>query len=185
MILDIRGTNGSGKSYIVHHILKKFECVPIIDKCDGSNKVIIGYWCENLQLAIVGRYTTECGGCDTIKTAQGIEDRLRDFAERYPNVLLEGLMVSHTFGRYNKIARDIGNYYFLFLTTSLSKCIARIKGRRYRKGNRKPYDPYKKHAVVDDYAKVLSAKQSLIKEGRNVIELNWRNPITQVLEYLE
>lgn len=182
MILDIRGTNGSGKTWIVYQLFEKYGAEPITDEQD----IVIGYKLPTIPWVVMGRYTTKCGGCDTIKTAQGIEDRLYEFADKYYNVILEGLMVSHTFSRYNEIALTLGDYKFLFLTTPLKTCIKRIVARREARGVRKvPYDPWRKHAVVDDFEKVRRAKVKLTEAGRDVVDLDWKNPMPQVLELIE
>jgi hypothetical protein len=143
MILDIRGTNGSGKSYIPHNILQNFDYEFVLDT-EGDH---LGYYVPWLKLAIVGRYDSVCGGCDRIYSPGEVCDTVRALAEVYPNVMLEGLLVSHTFGRYDVLRQEFDDYRFLFLDTPEAICKERVIARRVEKGNHEPYDP--KNMVKD------------------------------------
>ena len=52
-ILDIRGTHGSGKSWLVHRLIKESKPEPEYIYEDGSNK---GVFLENRKTAVVGLY---------------------------------------------------------------------------------------------------------------------------------
>lgn len=183
MIIDIRGTNGSGKSWIIHYLLSHYAKEPILTPYHPRKKrETKGYLLTDFDAAIVGHYKRTCGGCDTMKTADAIEIRIRVFAKTYRKVILEGITVSHTFERYNQIAIDFNDdYYFLFLDTSLETCIERVKARREQRDNEKKFDP---RNVVSDYERVLVAKRKLTEAGRKVIALNHLDPIPQVMELL-
>lgn len=183
MIIDIRGTNGSGKSWVVHHLLDTLPTVNILTPYHPRKKrETLGYILTDYDAAVVGQYKRTCGGCDTIKTADKIEARIRVFARTYKKVILEGITVSHTFERYNNLALDLGDdYYFLFLDTTLETCIERVKARRVDRDNEKTFDP---RNVVSDYERVLVAKRKLTEAGRKVIALNHLDPIPQVMELL-
>lgn len=178
-VLDIRGTNGAGKSHIVHRLLAEYSGQQVVK----AGKVI-GYWMPSISWSVLGTYENQCGGCDSIKTANEICDRARLFYGRYSNVILEGITVSHTYKRYNDLALELGNYRFLFLTTPLEICIHRVKQRRVAKGNLKVFNPHKNLGLASDYDRVLAAKRNLLAAGRDVIDLNWRSPTSQVMKYL-
>lgn len=184
MLVDIRGTNGAGKSYIVRHLLDTYHKKPLFD----DNGKILGYSLRKKpKVGIVGRYETECGGCDGIKTAAMIEERIRDFMGRFEHLVFEGITISHTVTRYAGIADDVGidNYTFAILDTPLRTCIARVRARRRRKGNTKPFNPNKHMGLSYDYKRVREAtRDRLIAEGYTVVDLKHRNPIPQVMELL-
>lgn len=188
-VIELRGTNGAGKSTIVHSLLTEDGKTPIyLDHYLASGKnsqKVLGYHLHKIDCAICGTYETQCGGCDSIKTADDIEQRIRKFAGEYKHVIAEGITLSHTFGRYNELAVDLGDYYFLFLTTPVEVCIKRVLQRRREKGNTKPFDPYKKMGLVTDYERVQVAYRKLKAAGRNVIDLDYLNPMPQVMELLK
>jgi thymidylate kinase len=185
-ILDIRGTNGAGKSWIVHQLLEFYKETTYPIKLHDK---IIGYGIGDLSCGIVGSYERECGGCDSIKTAALIEGRVRAFAAQFPNVIFEGITVAHTYFRYNHLAKSLADkhaYHFLFLSTPLELCIERVRARRLAKGNVKEFNPEGNNGMglVSDYDRVLAAYTKLVKAGRSVITLDHRDPLPTVLNLL-
>ena len=67
ILIQLRGTSGSGKSYIAFKILKKYNFNPV-----KKDEKIIGYYAEDANLFIVGKYETACGGCDSLKSQDDI-----------------------------------------------------------------------------------------------------------------
>lgn len=62
MILNIRGTSGSGKTYLVRQIMEALgPPKPILDVEDR----VEGYELRG-NIRVVGSYERECGGCDTL-----------------------------------------------------------------------------------------------------------------------
>lgn len=179
-IIDIRGTHGSGKSYIPHTILQNYNSQPIME--DG---VEIGQFVPSLDLAVLGQYRTVCGGCDGIKTADEVVRRVQLFSSEYWNVLLEGILVAHTFKRYSELAIELSvrNYFFCFLNTPLKTCIARVQARRLEKGNTKPLNPTN---VIGDWHNIWkTVRPKCVAAGHNVKVIHYQNPLEQILELLE
>jgi len=178
-ILDIRGTHGSGKSWVVHSLLKPHTREAI--KEDG---IQLGYWLKELDTVVVGKYETDCGGCDGIKTADEVVRRVRKFASdpRFRNVVLEGILVSHSFKRYSQLALEIPDYKFLFLDTPLDVCISRVRSRRQAGGNSKPLDP--KHLTKDWHAIWERIRVKCLEAGHYAGVLNHKNPMPVVLSLL-
>lgn len=124
MILNIRGTSGSGKTHLVRELMAAMAGVTPIpgDSQIGGlathypknkNSKAIGYagaytYPDKIahHVGIVGRYETACGGCDTIKTQDEICDRVRAFATR-GDVIFEGLLVSVLYERYAKLCEEL------------------------------------------------------------------------------
>jgi uridine kinase len=178
-ILDIRGTHGSGKSFVAHSILTLGTKKPIME--DG---VHLGYHIAEIDCAVLGKYSNVCGGCDGIGSADEIVRRVRLFAPKYRNVVLEGILVSHTFQRYNDLAVELADYdyRFLFLNTPLRNCIARVVARRFKQGKKKVLDP--KNIIKDWHQVWERVRTKCVEAGRNVTILNWENPMPQVQEIL-
>lgn len=189
MILDIRGTHGSGKSHIPIKLLRDFYNEKITGLCypgtkHEQKKGHLGYYIEELELAILGKYETDCGGCDGIKTADEVCRRVRLFATDYENVLLEGILVAHTFKRYHELAEELQDcdYRFLFLNTPKNKCIKRVLRRRKRKGNTKEFNTTN---LEHDFKQITTnVYNKMCQAGHNVHILQHKTSVSDVLEHL-
>jgi len=173
-VYDLRGTHGSGKSHVVHTLIKRYGQAPIL--ADG---VIIGHYVPPLGLAVVGPYTKVCGGCDAVRTQDEVCHRVRAFSLLYPKVLLEGALVGHTFSRYAALADEIGDYTFMFLDTPLEECVRRVKARREAKGNTKPLDP--KNIVRDHHTTQTKVRAKFTDAGYRVVGIPWEKSVEAVL----
>lgn len=163
-ILDIRGTHGSGKSWLVHKLLKS---IPSQDY--KENGITIGY--QSGPIAVVGKYDRVCGGCDGIKTADEVVRRVKLFNRKGINVVLEGILVAHTFKRYAELANELGDYHFLFLDTPEDVCIQRVIDRRRKAGNTKPFNPAN---LKKDYEQIwVRTKAKCEEAGLNVHVLRY------------
>src|SRR5678815_5091805 len=99
LVVNIRGTSGSGKSTIVRGIMAKGATViPIGEDRKPDGYIITGPLFKR-PVYVVGPYTTACGGCDQITTQDEICDRIRAYST-LGDVLVEGLLMSHSFARY-------------------------------------------------------------------------------------
>lgn len=183
-VIDIRGTHGSGKSWIMHELIRLYEGEPLL----GGDGKPLGYELKSIDAIIIGKYSNVCGGCDQIGKPEEIVRRVRLFTASYTHVLLEGILVAHTFKRYHELAIEltesgvVDNYHFCFLNTPLKQCISRAIARRKAKGNEKPFNPtHLKH----DYRQIwTNVRANCYKHDLSVVELDWKNPIPQVLELL-
>lgn len=172
-VINIRGTGGSGKSYLIYRTIKKHG---IQSKIMNDGKVV-GYRLKG-NIIIVGRYETDCGGCDQIKTQDEICKRVKRFArmKKVKAVLFEGLLISGLYSRYLKLSRKLRKeghkYYWLFLDTPIEKCLQRTKRRRRARGNNKPLNPKN---TENKFRAVELAKQHAQEDGEMVINLNHKH----------
>ncbi len=137
-IVNIRGTSGSGKSTLVRQLMDRSLSTEQL----MEGKRIVGYELALPKLVhVVGRYETACGGCDGIKTQDEVCNRVRQFAA-FGDVVFEGLLISHIYGRYRDLTRELTTHRFVwyFLDTPLDICIAQVKQRRLDAGNTKELD---------------------------------------------
>lgn len=190
MIINIRGTSGSGKTTVVRGIMNKGSVIPL-----DEHKKPAGYRVEIPDLGqpvyVVGPYTTACGGTDAIGTQDEVCDRIRAFAP-LGHVLVEGLLMSKTFGRYAKLDRELDaqgqHFIWAFLDTPLDVCLARVGARRETRRlakavvpDFKPLNPQNTtqawHDTKGCYAKVVGAKESDWKTApgvkRAVLDGRW------------
>ena len=101
MIINLRGTSGSGKSTVVRRVMEKYSQAStgaINPQFSDGRKQPIGYAClppdaDVQPLWIPGHYETACGGCDTLKTVDQVYKEVTSAAELSYSVLFEGLMI--------------------------------------------------------------------------------------------
>lgn len=139
MIINIRGTSGSGKSTVAFTMLDKFPFEKITNK-EGK---VMGYKVDaglNKPVYLVGKYETKCGGCDTIATQQEAADRAVYFHELGGHVLMEGLLASAAGpkGAVTKTLEETRAACFAILDTPLDVCLERVKQRRLARGDERP-----------------------------------------------
>jgi hypothetical protein len=140
MIVNIRGTHGSGKSTIVKKILEKFEAVelPI-----GEGPKLAGYLVKlapKQRLYVVGPYRTACGGCDAIQPYDLIWPRVLAYAKK-GHVLFEGALVSSSVGNIGRAMAARKDCVVAFMDTPLQECLDRIARRRAARGDDRPLNP--------------------------------------------
>lgn len=178
-IINIRGTNGSGKSTVMTKMMKKFGSTPLIGQ-DGK------VWAYQVhfepEFYILGRYDTPTGGCDVISTMNEVEAGIRRLANK-GHVLFEGIIISTLAGRWVKLAESMPNAKFIFATldTALETCIAQVKKRRKETGNNKPFDPKN---LIAKYRAVKGAHKNLKKAGLDVRRISHELPTNVVINYL-
>ncbi len=133
LVVQIKGSNGSGKTTIVRQLISRSNAV--IDVEDGAGKVILVVL-EDLGWLTIGRYSenSKTGGCDTMRTVQSIKDAIVMARRDYPtyNVVFEGMMISTiktTF--YDLLLERISGIspLFVILTTDADCCLERISNR--------------------------------------------------------
>jgi hypothetical protein len=139
MIFNIRGANGSGKSYLVREIFKSSLTEPIIQETPSERKnlfdapanvkhKVMGYYQPKRNLRIVGSYESACGGCDTIDTQQEVKDYVRLFA-RDGHVLFEGVLISTIIHPWVEFSKSVGGMVWCFMDTPFELCIQHVKLR--------------------------------------------------------
>lgn len=145
MIIQVRGTSGSGKSTVVRTVMDRLggkgRWVPVMT---SGRKKPLYYTASDSEtgrnIVVLGHYESPCGGCDNIGSAAQVYDVLEHTflsGDRRPtptDVLMEGLLLSEDV----KWSSQIPDLRVLFLVTPLDECLRRIRGRREAAGNTKP-----------------------------------------------
>lgn len=159
MIIQIRGTSGSGKSTIVRSILELFPEGTVKPVMRPGRKRPIAYRCKHLNgspdVAVIGHYETKCGGCDTIsipgQSYPMIFELIKRNAKEGRNVLFEGLLISGDAKWSSQLAEM--DFRIIELSTSLEECLDSINSRRSARLGEKytpvnPVNTQSKHALV-------------------------------------
>lgn len=182
MLLNIRGTSGSGKTYIVRELMKYYPRIaPVFNndrtdviQYDGqyrlpkARKQPLLYSMnrdDGPPAILLGHYEGACGGCDTISSLDTIFGLAREAAEAGNDVIFEGLLVSAEFNRSDALFGDFP-HTVLRLATPMEQCVASIQSRRDARGDERPLNP--KNTLLKDKA-IISTVRKLQTNGRNII----------------
>jgi len=145
VIVNPRGTSGSGKTEFVRRLLSDYgwkgggDVEPIHRQ---GREPPIAYRLRHPQggrpLAVLGHYAATSGGCDTIRAADGGLDEAFRLADEYASsghdVLLEGLLLSGEHARSAALA-EAHRLHVLRLSTPLDRCVRNVIARQ-RAGRR-------------------------------------------------
>lgn len=176
-LINIRGTNGSGKSTLVRKVMTEFQVVPYYSNPKTSKAEVLGYVTPNGKVAVIGKYTTDCGGCDTIKNQQEIKNRIDLMAKNLrPKVILfEGVVVSTIYQPWYDFAATYGGMTWAYLDTPLEVCLQRINERNGGK-------EINVSLVEDKIKSILSTRRKAEAAGATVVTLPWQDPYPKLLE---
>lgn len=134
MIIQVRGTSGSGKSTIMRRVMESGGLNPVY--VTGRKRPL--YYrgrINGAKVAVLGHYESACGGCDTIGSARVVYDLIQKIDS--PVILCEGLLLSEDV----KWSSQLPDLRVLYLSTPLKRCIRQIESRRKSAGNDKPLNP--------------------------------------------
>lgn len=158
MIINVRGSSGSGKSTIAFTLLKHPH-----EKITNKEGKVMGYKVEaglSRPVYIVGRYETKCGGADVIPTQKEAADRALYFHELGGHVLIEGLLASAAGpkGQLTIALQETGQAVYGILDTPVETCLDRVRARRLARGDERPLNETNtrlKHKQTMQTAKTL------------------------------
>lgn len=173
MIVNIRGTNGSGKSTLVLGLMTKYGRTAVIDT---RNNKEIGYHIPELGAHAVGKYTTACGGCDTIKTQDETKERVKKWSA-IGHVVFEGILVSTIFGPWLDFSRQNGGMMWAFLDTPLDLCLERIQIRNGGK-------PVKTDQVKSKWEGMFRIADKAKAAGEQVVWVDHQDPVDSLLGFM-
>jgi hypothetical protein len=165
VIINIRGTYGSGKTVLARRIMSLYGD-PTAHMVEGRKKPLY-YTFEHPEggnpLAVVGSYETVCGGCDTIPNPPMIFETVDFLQLQGFDVLYESLLLTADVGRTKQYF--VGNHWplnILALATPTEVCIASVNKRREARGQMEPVNP--KNLLIK-VAGVKSSCKSLAAAG--------------------
>jgi len=202
MVINPRGTSGSGKTTVVRGIMAKGITTPLggtARKPDAYQVVFPQAPIDSPSLFIIGSYENVCGGCDSISTQDEICDRVRAYSTM-GHVMMEGLLMSHLFSRYAMLDRELFAkgipFIWAFLDTPLDLCIERVKQRREEKGNFAPLNTKntedKWHDMRSVYQKCTKPTEKdwrqVIGYNRTTLDARWvhhENAVEEIFSWLQ
>lgn len=196
-VVLLKGTSGSGKTYIAEQIIAALEAKAVVTNWFGLGpKGKLGgtvYQNEQgLRTAVLGRYESACGGCDSMSwkgAADDIEAKIKELVADGYDVFFEGLIVA-TWG-VDRMIR-VGNllntdFYVVHLTTPLETCISSVEARRAARAEAegkelKPLDPAN---TASKHRSLQSTTRMQRDRGVRVEELGRAEALARVRSLLE
>lgn len=139
MIIQIRGTSGSGKTWVMRQVMEKLEP---FDSQFGEGRKKPLYYSNPQDVCVLGHYEATCGGCDNIGSAPDVYDLIQKleggtFYGNERKILCEGLLLSED----TKWSSQLQYLKIVYLTTPLTQCLSQIESRRKAAGNEKVLNP--------------------------------------------
>lgn len=135
MIIQLRGTSGSGKTTAMRKVMTDLGHWQAIHA--PERKQPLYYFCRALpHVLVLGHYEAACGGCDNIGSAAKVYELAAGFHSAEPGrvILCEGLLLSED----TKWSLQMPDLRVIFLTTPVERCLENIRKRRAAAGNEKP-----------------------------------------------
>jgi adenylate kinase family enzyme len=187
---NLRGTNGSGKTYVAKALLAETnarvaQLTPKVGIRKQKPLVYEGKY-KGFPIFFFGSYETACGGCDTIQPFSILPGLLDHAMQKKSRglVFYEGLLVSHMIGSVGEVAKKYNDKHVMgFLDTPLKTCIERVMHRRIERGTTKPFDP--ERTLKPDYQRVLQAKANALSQGFRVVTILHDSAIADVKDWLD
>lgn len=191
-VVNIRGTSGSGKSTVARGLIaNKGGERRDVTRLIGGRERFMGSWVGDTFF--VGKYATDCGGCDGLSWKGSADDICDIVFEQHllGHVVLEGLLVSSWgTGRLLDLwERCEKRLHVIMLTTPLEVCLESVNKRRREKalslGKPDP-GPVNPENTTSKYHGSLKGAQNLQARGMTTIEYLDRDAaLARALELLK
>ena len=203
-IINIRGCNGSGKSWIIRKLMKKCDAHPIYADPEPGRLVgrVVAYRGEYKGdlIYFVGSYETMSGGADHVMKCFGekntgkigymgidyVCDLVRSFAGK-GHVFFEGFIISGLFSRFYKLSQELGGITWCYLDTPLEVCYKRIEDRNKNKtaaSGRIKGSIGIKH-VEKKFIAAERTRQKFNNEGEETVIIDYRKPMRAIYKLLK
>lgn len=185
MILNLRGTHGSGKSTAVMSLIKKFGStrlspIPATSKRPEAYALIVSGL--KRPVFVIGPYTSQCGGCDAIQPYARIWPLVVEYAKR-GHVVFEGALVSCSLGSIGEaMVKRKKDCVVAYLDTPLEVCVERIVARRAKKGNDKPLNS--KNTELK-FKSIGNTRPRFEAAGVRCVTINYKKAAAQLLALLQ
>lgn len=188
MMINIRGSFGAGKSTVVRRVMDLHETVAA-HHVDGRRQPLY-YVClrpsgvgERNNLAVVGHYETECGGCDTIPKLDKLFGLVAWLDAEGYDVLFEGATLLYYEVRRTLALAKRGELRVIEMDVNLATCLRGIEDRRSR-SKRKTSKPINVANVEAKRKTTRTAVAKLRAAGVETRRLGREETYNQVREWL-
>lgn len=192
-VINIRGCNGSGKSFIVRKLIERTNAKPVYGKPKPGKLIgrIDGYQgiYKGEKIFFLGSYEVMSGGCDSIIKHDDVLKvckLVRDFSKD-GHVVFEGFLLTGIFQRFHDLSQEIGGIIFCHMDTPLKKCLARIKKRNEEKkaSQGKNRGSMGVRHVAQKTYEGDRTRRKLEKYGEYTTTLDHRRPVSEICRLLD
>lgn len=135
LLVNIRGTNGSGKSTIPISMKDDPDMYVVVRPYKGKPKKILTVFPTYGWVAL-GDYSNPTGGLDKFPNKAFTEKVLRYSLKRFPdsNVIMEGILAATTYSTYAQLFKEVQEEFdvqpvIYYLMPPVDVCIERIRRR--------------------------------------------------------
>ena len=192
-IINIRGCNGSGKSWIIRKLIKETSATPIYADPEPGRLMgqVIGYRgkYKGDPIYFVGSYVTMSGGADWVMKHFGGLDDVCDLVRKFAgkgHVFFEGFIVSGLFKRFYELSQELGGITWCYMDTPLEVCYERIEARNKGKtaaAGRIRGSSGTKH-VEKKFIAAEVTRQKFESKGEETIIIDYRRPMRAIHQLL-
>lgn len=180
MIINIRGTSGSGKTFATRRVMELCG-KEILYHIEGRKRPMAHIF-PDANLVVMGSYQTTCGGCDTISKFDDCYEAIDKFAKERRHVLYEGLRQASDVKRIKWLRKQGHKVVAVTLTTPLEECLEAVRERRLARGNTKPLNPFN---TTSKYKGIHRADSRLLYMGVSVHKVDREAAFQKLKELLE
>lgn len=164
LLVNIRGTNGSGKSTIPISMRDDPDMYEISKPYKGKLKKILTVF-PNYGWVALGAYTRQVGGLDQFPNKAFTEKALDYALKKFPeyNILMEGILAATTYSTYVDLFKRVQEKYkvqpvIYYLMPPVEICIERIKKRNGGKA-------FKEDLVRAKYGMMVRGVEKFVRDG--------------------
>lgn len=168
LIINLRGTSGTGKTTAARALISASEAEPYENHVDKPKRVrAYKGKLYGKNIFILGSYQVTCGGMDTVNDINVAAEMVTHYgAKRDAFVFYEGLFISHMYGTVGEATAKFGDkHIFAFLDTPLETALDNVRQRRLAKGNTTEFNPTN---TIMDYRRVQLSKARILRFNRVV-----------------
>ena len=175
MIVNIRGTNGSGKSTVVKRFLKDYPTTEVFGALGPKRPEAYQVKIPGRKLLyVIGPYQTATGGVDAMScTAEELIARLEKYHKK-GHILFEGVVISTYYGAVGEwLQKYKGEARVVFMDTSLALCLDGIK-ERGGSGTKN---------VAGKIEAIKRVQERMSEEGIQTISLSRENAFPRIVDW--
>lgn len=186
MIIQIRGTSGSGKTWVMREVMNRLNYlkpVYVPTWAGKKRRQPLYYYSGTDRVAVLGHYESTCGGCDNVGSARHVFELIEKVRESEEavggdcSIVCEGLLLSED----SKWSSQLVDLHAFFLATPVEKCLEQIRMRRLEAGNSKPL---KEDNTRNRVAVIERARIKLIDSGAVCRRVSAKQAPREVLKLL-
>jgi predicted kinase len=186
MIINIRGTSGSGKTTATRALMERLG--PRVPYFVEGRKRPLSYTFDEApeKVAVVGSYESAVsGGCDTINTFDECYGEVDRLAKLGYHVIYEGVRQTSDQLRLIRLRKEGGHpCTAISLTTPLSVCLDSVRARRAARGVTEADKPLNTKNTSDKHRRMLQTNPQLVRGGVPVIEASRDDVVTVVAKLI-